>query len=112
MTQIVRLKDEIILKKMQIANTFVSRVIGLMFKKEHPNFDGLLIEPCNSIHTCFMRYSIDVVFLNDKNLVIKIIRDIKPWRMTWFYYKATKVLEFPSGMVTLDIKLGDELSFE
>lgn len=98
----------IISSNIQVADTPVSRIIGLMFKK-NPAADGLLLEPCNSIHTFFMRYSLDIVFLNGSNQVVKIIHNLKPWRMTWIYWKAKKTLELPAGKLPLVIKEGDIL---
>jgi uncharacterized membrane protein (UPF0127 family) len=83
-----------------------------MFKEKLVGADGLMLDPCRSIHTFFMRYNIDVVFMSRKNAVIKIIRDLKPWRMTWIYWRATKTLEMPAGQLPQDIKVGDVLEVE
>ena len=56
--------------KIKIANNFFKRFLGLMGKKKLPGGEGLLIAPCKSIHMCFMRFSIDAIFI-DKNFVIK-----------------------------------------
>lgn len=92
-----------------MADTPISRVIGLMFRKRPVDSDGLLLDPCNSIHTCFMRYPLDVVFMSKSNQVIKIIRNLKPWRMTLIYFKARKTLELPAGNLPKEIKEGDIL---
>ncbi len=99
----------IVCKKVRIASSFFSRLKGLMFSSELPSCDGLLIFPCNSIHTFFMRYSLDVIFLDNQLNVIKIIRDFKPWKMSWIYFKATQVLEMKAGSLTLEINEGDAL---
>ncbi len=80
-----------------------------MFKKELLEADGLMLDPCRSIHTFFMRYSLDIVFINSKNEIIKIIRDLKPWRMTWIYLNACKTLELPAGKLPQDVSIGDRL---
>lgn len=100
---------KILSKDILIADTLVTRLIGLMFKKQLLGAEGLLINPCNSIHTFFMRYSLDIVFLSSDNKVIKIIRDLKPWRMTWIYFRAKKTLELPAGKLPSDVKEGDIL---
>lgn len=94
-----------------VADNIITRLIGLMFRKK-PLADGLLLEPCNSIHTFFMRYSLDVVFLNRENRAVKIIRNLKPWRMTWIYFKANKTLELPAGNLPASLKEGDLLEVE
>ena len=104
--------NKILSKDILIADTLGSRLIGLMFKKQLIGAEGLLINPCNSIHTFFMRYSLDIIFLSSDNKVIKIIRDLKPWRMTWIYFRAKKTLELPAGKLPPDIKVGDILEVE
>jgi uncharacterized membrane protein (UPF0127 family) len=101
--------DKIISNDILIAETLVDRLIGLMFREKLVGADGLLLNPCRSIHTFFMRYNLDIVFLNSDNKIIKIIRDIKPWRMTWIYFRANKTLELPSGKLPFELKEGDVL---
>jgi uncharacterized membrane protein (UPF0127 family) len=105
----IKHNQKIISSNIKIADNPISRVIGLMFKKTPVDSDGLLLEPCNSIHTFFMRYSLDIIFLSNGNEVIKVIRNLKPWRMTRIYFKARKTLELPAGNLPLDIKEGDIL---
>ena len=99
----------VLTKKARIADGFSDRLMGLMFKTEMKDFDGLLILGSNSIHTCFMRFNIDVLFLNKENKVIKIFENMKPWRFTWMYLKAIKVLELPGGTISHQVKVGDHL---
>jgi uncharacterized membrane protein (UPF0127 family) len=80
-----------------------------MFKEKLVGAEGLLIDPCRSIHTCFMKYSLDIVFLSNENKIIKIIRHMKPWRLSWIYLSATKTLELPAGKLPTDVKEGDFL---
>lgn len=105
----VRFQDSIICKNLKIADDFASRLIGLMFKKEMVGFDGLLIKQCNSIHTFFMRYALDLVFLNKEMKVVKVIENVKPWRMTLMYLKASQVLELEGGTLESRIKKDDQL---
>jgi len=101
--------NKILSNDILIADTMVTRLIGLMFKERLTGADGLLINPCNSIHTFFMRYNLDIVFLSSENQIVKIIRNIKPWRMTWIYFRAKKTLELPAGKLPVDLKVGDVL---
>lgn len=102
-------KDKVLSNDILIAESILDRMIGLMFKKEMAGYEGLLIMPCRSIHTFFMRYSLDIVFLSSDNRIIKIIRDLKPWRLTWIYIRAIKTLELPAGKFPLEISEGDFL---
>lgn len=94
-----------------IASSISSRVMGLMFKKEMNSAEGLLIEPCNSIHTCFMKISIDVLFINKKNEIVHIIKNMKPWRFSSIYLKSKKVLELNAGTIGDNVCVGDKLEF-
>lgn len=101
--------DKKIFSKINFANSFDERVKGLMFTSEKDAGEGMLIEPCNSIHTFFMQFSLDVAFLNKKNEIVRIIRDIRPWRMTWIIWGARKVLEVPAGKLPTDLNVGDQI---
>jgi uncharacterized protein len=106
----IKYNNQIVSSNILIADDIISRVIGLMFRsKPLRSSDGLLLEPCKSIHTFFMRYSLDVVFLSNTNLVVKVIRNLKPWKVTPIYFKARKTLELPAGKLPPDIKEGDTL---
>jgi len=101
-----------IAQRIDLADSLLKRIIGLMFSKDLGERDGLLITPCNSMHTFFMRYELDIVFLSRNNKVIKVIRNMKPWRMTWVYFKANKVLEMKGGTLSREIKAGDEFRID
>ena len=101
---------KVICNKAKVAETLLSRTIGLMFSKKMQGFDGLLIKQCNSIHTFFMKYPIDVVFLSKDYMVIDYVKKILPWRMTWMRFKASQVLELESEEGRdLEINIGDKL---
>ncbi len=101
--------DKIICKSVKVADSFISRLFGLMFKTEvHKGFDCLHIKPTNSIHTFFMRFNIDVIFVSKKMKVIKVVRSMKPWRMTRLYFSAHSVFEMKGGQAS-GVKEGDIL---
>ena len=102
-------KMKVLSENILVADTMISRLVGLMFKEKIPDGEGLLIDPCNSIHTFFMRYNLDVVFIGSDNRVIKIIRNLPPWRMTRIYFSASKTLELPAGKLPQDLIEGDNL---
>jgi uncharacterized membrane protein (UPF0127 family) len=102
---------KVLVENVHVANTFYSRLIGLMFSKKLATNSALLLNPCNSIHTCFMNYAIDVVFLDNENNVVKVVRSIKPWRMTRIYFSAKKVLELNSKATPMDLVEGCKLEF-
>jgi uncharacterized membrane protein (UPF0127 family) len=57
---------------------------------------GLVLPRCSSIHTCFMHFTIDIVFLDANNRVIKVVENLKPWRIA-YCPRAKTVLELPGG---------------
>lgn len=81
-----------------VAEGFFPRLLGLMFRRDLQAGEGLLITCCNAIHTCFMRFPIDVAFLDRDGAVVRIVRNIKPWRLFVFGGRnACQVLEVRAG---------------
>ena len=103
-------KKIMVVDDLKIAKTFKERLLGLMFKRRMSGNEGLLILGCSSIHTCFMRFAIDVVFMDINHSVICIKKRIKPWRLSGFVRKAYMTLELPEGTIRKkNISLGDIL---
>lgn len=87
-------------------STMLERTRGLMFRKKLTPNQGLWIQPCNSIHTFFMTFPIDVVFLDQSGTVIKISENLPAWRMSGSL-KAVAVMELLAGTCeSLGIKAG------
>ena len=83
--------------KAKVARSFCERAKGLLGAKDLPKGEGLLIEKCNAIHTCFMSFAIDATFLDAEDRVVKVVRGIRPWRpLVWGGWRAKKVLETKS----------------
>ena len=92
------------------ASTFLARLTGLMFRKSLRPEEVLLLSPCSSIHTSFMQFPIDVVFLDHNYQVVGIVAGLPPWRWAGGYPSSRHVLELEAGRVKdLAIKLGDYL---
>ena len=111
MKAVVKKNGVILSKNTKVAKTFNDRVLGLMFKKNMDLEESLLIQPCNSIHTCFMNFPIDVIFLSKNNEVVHLIRKMKPWRFSLVYFRSKKVLELRAGTIGDDLYKGDQLEF-
>ncbi len=99
---------EVICERMIKVSNILARMRGLMFSKKLPDCDGFLIAPCNSIHTFFMLYSLDIVFLDSQFKVVKVIYDLAAWRMTGIYFRSHQVLEMKAGTLKKGIKIGDQ----
>jgi uncharacterized membrane protein (UPF0127 family) len=79
-----------------VADRMLPRMKGLLGRRELPAGEGMLIEPAPSIHTFFMRFPIDAVFLSRDNEVLKVSPHVKPWR-TRSCRRAYTVLELGAG---------------
>ncbi len=84
------------IKEIEVARGFWSRFWGWMGRHPRPGA-ALLIFPCSSVHTFFMRESIDVVFLDPEGRVIQVIEGLVPWRVSPWVREAVAVLEMPEG---------------
>ncbi|MDD2580839.1 MAG: DUF192 domain-containing protein [Desulfuromonadaceae bacterium] len=82
-----------------VADTFFSRLKGLLGKKELPHGEGLWIKHCKSIHTFGMRFPIDVVFLDKENKVVGLAKTLGPNRIPHLYSSASSVIELPAGTI-------------
>jgi uncharacterized protein len=100
-----------IFSNVKLADTYLTRLVGLLSKSKLSDEEGLLITRCPSVHTFFMRFSIDVVFLNKDNKVVKLIGNMRPWRMSPWVREAENVLELNSQASDSKIKQGDILEF-
>ena len=80
--------------KAKVARTFRERARGLIGTKSLAPDEGLLIKKCNAIHTCFMAFPIDAYFLDRDGRVVKVVRNIRPWRLfVWGGWRSSQVLE-------------------
>lgn len=83
--------------KAKVARKLVERIRGLIGTKDLPSDEGMLILKCNAIHTFFMSFPIDAIFLDKNDNVVKTVKNIRPWRFfVWGGFKAAKVLEIKS----------------
>jgi uncharacterized protein len=95
----------VVCARCDLADNALTRARGLLGRKELPPGEGMLIRPTFSIHTFFMRFPIDAVFLDGSGSVVDIVRRLKPWRAA-ARLSARAVLELPAGeteRITLDV---------
>jgi len=109
---VVARTGQALLERVAVAEIGWQRVRGLMFRKELPEDEGLLIPGCSSIHMFFMRFPIDVVYLDDEDCVVRIVNGIRPWRLS-ACRGARSVLEMAAGRARqAQLQAGDRLRFE
>ena len=96
----------------EVADTLCTRMKGLLGKRELPKGEALCIKPCFAVHTFFMKFPIDVIFLNKTNQVIAAVSNLSPNRMTRLYPQSFSVLELPLGTIDAsNTKTGDVIEF-
>lgn len=97
---------------LEVARSRFGRMRGLLGRRELPEGRGLLIENCSSIHTWFMKFAIDVIFVDASGTVRKLARDVRPWRMAGCF-GARDVVELAGGALAgLAVAVGDEVRVE
>lgn len=102
-------RGEILGDSIDVASTGSKRNKGLLGRDALPEGEGLWITPCEAIHMFFMRFPIDVVFLDKQKRVVKIAANLKPWRMSGSF-RAKSVLELPAGTAQRSgTQVGDQL---
>ncbi|MDD3922019.1 MAG: DUF192 domain-containing protein [Endomicrobiaceae bacterium] len=101
------INNNIVYDNVYIAETFYERLKGLMFTPNDRQY-GLLIKNCNSIHTCFMRYNINIVCLDKNFKVIKILNNLKSFKFIFPQKDIVHILEIPSNQV-YNINIGDSI---
>src|SRR4051794_22793078 len=99
----------IVCERCQLADGPVSRARGLLGRSALAPGEGLLLRPAFSVHTFFMRFSIDIVFLDRSGEVVAVAESVRPWR-TATRFRARAVLELPAGEAArLEIRPGERL---
>lgn len=94
-----------------LAESLLARMKGLLGKAKLEAGGGLLIRPCKGIHTFFMQFPIDAVFLSKDNQVVSLVHAIPPNRMSHINMQAVSVLELPAGTLGERVVVGDTIDF-
>ena len=102
---------EVLFPNTFIPKSYLRRALGLMGRKALSRGSALMITQCGSIHTHFMRFTMDAIFV-DKNLKVQSIhKNIKPWRFVFVGPSSYSVIEFTSDYFDYrKVNIGDQLS--
>jgi uncharacterized membrane protein (UPF0127 family) len=93
----------------EVADTRETRRRGLLGRDGMAPSSALMISPCFAVHTAFMRFAIDVAFVDGNGDVVRMVRDMGPWRMA-VAWRGRRVIEMPAGeLEKRDVRLGDRL---
>ena len=103
----------VLTEKASRAHSPWARLKGLLGRRALLPNEALVLSPCNSIHTFFMHFPIDVIFIDSRGEVLRLYSHLKPNRLTGIHWRAKEVIEVASGTIEQwKIKTGDMLKFE
>jgi uncharacterized membrane protein (UPF0127 family) len=104
-------RKTVLASRMEVADSGAKRNKGLLGRESLSPGEGLWIIPCEAVHTFWMQFPIDLVYLDSKKRIRKLRSDVRPWRLSTCL-SAHSVLELPSGTIqNTRTEAGDTLEF-
>ena len=91
-------RGTVLAERLEVADTGAKRNKGLLGRNSLASGEGLWIVPCQSVHTFFMRFAIDLVYLDRRHRVKKVVGEVGPWRLS-ACLSAHSILELPAGVI-------------
>jgi hypothetical protein len=108
-----RTKGTLVAERADVAATFFTRLRGLLGRSSLDQGSGLVLRPTNSIHSFFMKFPIDVLFLDRSARVLHVMGDMRPNRISPLVRHAHTVVELPVGAIAASrTATGDQLRLE
>jgi uncharacterized protein len=101
-------KNTVLAEDLLISGSFFQRIKGLLGRKSLLSGQAMILSPCNSVHTFFMHFDIDVLFVDKNYRVIKAIAALKPNRITATYWQSCRVIELPAGKLNFTNTLASD----
>ncbi len=92
-------KNHILAENIFLADNFLKRLKGLLGYKSFEKNQAMILRPSNAVHTFFMRFPIDVLFIDRNNTVVKTVSNMGSFRATGIYLKSAFVIELPAGVI-------------
>lgn len=83
----------------QLASNPWRRMVGLLGRDRLEDGEGLALSHCNAVHTCFMRFPIDVIFLDKQGRVVRLFPRMVPFRFSPPVFGAHSAVELPAGTI-------------
>ena len=101
-----------LVRRAEIAATFRTRLVGLLGRASLAPGTALVLRPSGLIHTAFMRFPIDVIFLDGQQRVVATAAHLQPFRVAWGGWKARMAVELPAGTIErFELPAGTALEF-
>jgi uncharacterized membrane protein (UPF0127 family) len=109
--RLLKCDEELLVPTVLVAETTAERMRGLLAHSGLPAGQAMFLCPCTSIHTFFMRFSIDIIFVSTDLRVTRIVTDVTPFRVVFGGAGASGVLEFATGCLpSRGLEIGDQLT--
>ena len=103
-------RNTVLADKATIADSFVTRMVGLLNRKNLSAGEALVITRCQSIHMLFMRFAIDAIFVDKDDRITGLVPGIKPFMFSQIFFKSRYVIELPTGIIVQsESRLGDQI---
>lgn len=107
-----RTRGTVVASRVQVASGVWSRLRGYLGRPEPAEGEGILLAPCNAVHTFGMTYPLDVLFLDPRGTVLSSVESLAPWRKTRRVKGARYALEVRTGSIRASAtEPGDELAW-
>ena len=106
--------NQIVVENLKIATGLFSRAIGLLGKRSINSDFGIMFPKCRSIHTHFMMFPIDIIFVDDKNCITELFESLKPWKVLISKNKeSSHIIEMAAGTIKrLNLTIGSQLELK
>lgn len=105
-------RGTVIAERADVADTSAKRREGLLKRTGLAPGEGLWIKPCESVHSFFMKFAIDLIYIDKKRTVRKVVRNLVPWRAS-LCLSAHSIIELPVGAIDASrTERGDQLEME
>lgn len=96
----ISVNGTLLAERIKLADTYWLRLKGLLGKRGLESGEGLLLQPCNQIHTWFMAFPIDVLYLDREGRILSITQEMLPGRVGPLVRGCRQVLELPAGSIS------------
>lgn len=104
----IYVNDNLLANEIRLADSFKSKLVGLLNKDGLNNNEGIFLKNCSSIHCFFMKFTIDAIYIS-KDMKVVYKETIKPWKIGKLVKNCHHVLELAEGMAK-DVEIGDYIS--
>jgi uncharacterized membrane protein (UPF0127 family) len=105
-------RGTVVAEEVEVADTFWTRLVGLLGRRELSPGKGLMLVPCNAVHGLFMSFDIDVLYVSEQRRVLHILAPLRRFQLGAVIRGSYYVIELPRGTVLqTNTRVGDQLDF-